>query len=116
MKTIKFQTPFERLKFSKHTPESALRKAIIIQSVLDACSSGKDKKSLKNIKDAREWIFSKSDYFVKICEEAGIEPDYVVRATKDMLVSHANIIEESTLTKIAINTKKAVNFYTKKFA
>lgn len=77
---IKFQAPFERIKFYQSTPDAMLRQAIILQAIIDASNSSPEKNN-KITADAREWIFGKDDNFVKYCHEAGSDPDYIIKKT-----------------------------------
>ncbi len=82
---IKFQSPFERLKIGASNPDIILRKAIIIQAIIDASNISTNQKLKKYEIEAKAWIFSKSEYFVKTCEEAGLEADFVIRITKEVI-------------------------------
>jgi hypothetical protein len=92
-KALNFQAPFERLKFLNISPEASLRKAIIIQAVIDSCSEAKDSRGIKNKKEAINWIFSGDSHFIKTCEEAGVEPDCVVKLTKELLLYQSEAFE-----------------------
>jgi hypothetical protein len=83
---IKFQAPFERLKFLGFSPEKILRRAIVLQAIIDASSNSNNNKELiKDAIEAKAWIFGRSDYFEKICYEAGLEPDFVVKVTREAI-------------------------------
>lgn len=83
---IKFQAPFERIKFTKTTPDAMLRKAIILQAIIDATNTSLYSKNREIAYEAKEWIFGKDEHFVRMCEEAGVEPDYIIRVTKNAIV------------------------------
>lgn len=83
---IKFQAPFERLKFLGYSPEKMLRRAIVLQAIIDASSNSDNNKELiKDAIEAKAWIFGRSDYFEKICYEAGLEPDFVVKVAREAI-------------------------------
>ena len=100
---IKLQTPFERLKFCKTSPDVILRKAIILQAIIDA-SNISDQKELKKYEiEAKSWIFGSSDYFIQICEEAGMEPDFVIKITREIInVQKARINENHNKPQIRL--------------
>ncbi len=100
---IKFQAPFEKLKFSKTSPDVMLRKAIILQAIID-CSNISENKILKKQEiEAKSWIFGKSEYFIQICEEAGLEPDFVIRIARNVMLIHKN--------KIPNKVEEAFNYH-----
>ena len=82
---MKFQAPFERLKDYTTSPEVSLYKAIITQAIIDATNTSilPQPKTLE--KEAKNWIFGKSEYFQRICYLAGIEPDFVVKITQEAI-------------------------------
>ena len=84
-KVIKFQAPFEKIKFSKISPEAMLRQAIILQAIIDASNSSLDNNSVKLSNDARKWIFGKDKNFIRYCEESGMEVDNVIKSTIDII-------------------------------
>lgn len=77
---IKFQAPFERIKFYYSTPDAILRQAIILQAIIDASNSD-NTNNKKVTEEPREWIFGKNKHFVKYCYEAGTDPDYIIKKT-----------------------------------
>ena len=100
---IKLQAPFERIKFSNDLPDAALYKSIILQAIIDATSLAQDCKSKKNKREAIEWIFSKNEFFVHYCEESGIEPDYIIKVTKNAM---KHVVTKNTI-KITDKDPKA---------
>lgn len=82
--THKFDAPFEKLKnFDNNGPDVALRKAIILQAILDATNEGdKTYSARKAAKEAKAWIFDNGKYFKEICYEAGVAPESVINITK----------------------------------
>lgn len=82
---MKFQAPFERLKDYNLSPEVSLHKAIITQAIIDATNASSLPKARALEKEAKDWIFGKGDYFQKICHIAGIEPDFVIKITKEAI-------------------------------
>lgn len=77
---IKFQAPFERIKFYYTSTDAMLRQAIILQAIIDASNSSEDKNK-KITDEARNWIFGKDENFVRYCYEAGTDPDYIIKKT-----------------------------------
>ncbi len=92
---IKFQAPFEKLKFTGYSPESTLRRAIILQAIIDASNVSSNKEQKKYEIEARNWIFGKSEFFVHFCEETGIEPDFVIKITNQVIKYQLNKLEKS---------------------
>ncbi len=84
-KVIKFQAPFERLKFTGYSADTILRRAIILQAVIDASNISNNREVKKLEIEAKEWIFGKSEFFIHFCEEAGMEPDFVINITKQVI-------------------------------
>lgn len=82
---IKFQAPFERLKLAKSSPDTMLLKAIILQAIIDASNISTNGKLKRYEIEAKSWIFGRSEYFVQICEEAGMEADFVIRIAKEVI-------------------------------
>lgn len=87
---IKFQAPFEKIKFTQNNPDAMLRIAIILQAVIDATSISDSPKDIEIRDEAQDWIFKKNPAFVRMCEEAGIEADYIVRTTQKAIFFHRN--------------------------
>lgn len=85
---LKPQAPFERLKFANSCPETALRKAIILQAIIDASGGvGKDL-AAKASQDAFKWLFNNSEGFIETCINADLDPDFVVKISKQLLGEH----------------------------
>lgn len=82
---MKFQAPFERIKDYSHSPEIALHKAIITQALIDATNTSPSKYAKLAEIEAKKWIFENSDYFQQVCHIAGIEPDFVIKITKEAI-------------------------------
>ncbi len=80
----KFDAPFEKLKYyESNRPDMILRKAIILQAVLDATNQeANSKKDRKIAIEAKDWIFEKGEYFQNICLEAEIAPESVISLAK----------------------------------
>lgn len=88
---IKFQAPFERLKEQSELPgEVALRRAIILQAIIDATNVGKNTNAQKLEKEAKEWIFEDNQNFRQICLEASMEPNHVRQIARDIIAIHHN--------------------------
>lgn len=90
MTVIKPQSPFERLKNANSSAEVALRKAIILQAIIDASSLPTSAEMRKLAQDAKEWLFGNSADFNLICHEAGMHPAYVVKISRAMVTLHHN--------------------------
>jgi len=87
---IKFQAPFERLKLYNTSPDVVLRKAIIMQAVIDATNISDAKEAKKLEIDAKAWIFGNDETFKTTCIEAGIEASFIVKITKEIIKIHKN--------------------------
>jgi len=87
-KVIKFQSPFERLKSYNSCPYIALRKAIILQAVIDATNTSENAGVKKLETEAKAWIFGRNESFINICRESGMEPSFVIKVTKELIKLH----------------------------
>lgn len=111
---IKFQAPFEKIKFLKHTPEAQLSQAIILQAMIDSSNYTDDEENNKITKEARNWIFGKDEYFLRYCNYAGINPDYIIKLTiKAILIQKEKWHKKSSDTN---NTSQNITDYYKKTA
>ncbi|MES2215518.1 MAG: hypothetical protein V4485_05885, partial [Pseudomonadota bacterium] len=61
--TMKLQAPFDRLRFYENNPDIALRKAIVLQAIIDSTSNSSNPKTQAAKREARAWIFGNSEYF-----------------------------------------------------
>ena len=103
---IKFQAPFERLKEYNSSSEIILYKAIVTQAVIDATNISDLPRARAIEKDAKKWIFGNGDYFQKICYIAGIEPDFVMRITKEAIkLNHKKLEFGNNKSKTAFATR-----------
>lgn len=82
---IKFQAPFERLRACSNNPDISLRKAIILQAIIDASNVSPSTEAKKCEREAKAWLFSNSDYFQRICYEANLESDFVIKIAKEII-------------------------------
>ena len=116
MTVIKPQAPFERLKYSNNSPEVALRRSIILQAIIDASNTSSCKEAKKHEQEAKLWLFNNHEEFRQICCDAGLEPDFVVRVTKEILKLH-KIKHSSSNRSYSQNqiNNKLINLYTQKF-
>ena len=87
---MKFQAPFERLKLYNASPDIVLRKAIIMQAVIDATNISDSKEAKKLEIEAKAWIFGNDETFKTICIEAGIEASFIAKITKEIIKIHKN--------------------------
>ncbi|MDX1916935.1 MAG: hypothetical protein SFT68_03025 [Rickettsiaceae bacterium] len=85
-KLIKLNTPFEKIRLSNITPEIKLKRAIIMQAVIDAINVGKDTTSMKIALEARQWLSPDNEDFIIMCHECALEPDYIIRKTKEAII------------------------------
>ncbi|MBF8246937.1 MAG: hypothetical protein ISN64_03025 [Rickettsia sp.] len=74
---MKFQAPFERVKYYSDYPEIMLYRAIILQAIIDATNTSDAKIPKILEKEAKNWIFNSNEDFDIICENANINPEYV---------------------------------------
>lgn len=85
---IKFQSPFERLKSYNSSPEINLRKAIIMQAVIDATNTSDAPEAKKLELEAKQWLFY-DDYFKELCLEAGMDPSFIIKIAKELIRLHS---------------------------
>ena len=85
---IKLQSPFEKIKLFNVSSEVALRRAIIIQAIIDASNVSTSKENIKTTMDAKKWIFEENKEFNMICEYADLEPCSVRKIAKEILAIH----------------------------
>lgn len=102
---IKLQAPFERLKQYTSNPEVALRKAIILQAIIDSSNSSEEKSAKKIAESAREWLFEDSEYFDKICQEAELEPANVRKIALETIEKQKNNLKNEQIKKGALHLK-----------
>jgi hypothetical protein len=110
---IKFQSPFERLKLFQNSPDVSLHKAIITQAIIDASNISDNKKAVKLEREAKNWIFGCGEYFKTICMEACIEPQLVIKITKQIIQLHKDKVKIKSTTR---KSPKPVKFILKKRA
>ncbi len=82
---IKLQAPFERLKGYSDCPDVSLRRAVILQAIIDSTNMSQSRSAVRAAKEAKEWLFSDDPYFTKICFEAELEPETVVQTAREMI-------------------------------
>ncbi len=85
---IKLQSPFEKIKLFNVCSEVALRRAIIIQAIIDASNVAKSREAIKATIDAKKWIFEENKEFNSTCEEANLEPCSVRKIAKEVITIH----------------------------
>ena len=77
-KNTQLQTPFEKIILSSSSPFIALRKAIIVQAIVDAINDcGLNTKRKKRKYEALRWIFGENKTFINTCIEGSLEPNFV---------------------------------------
>lgn len=85
---IKLQAPFEKIKDSNKSSEIALRRAIILQAIIDASNTSNSKGARRMEQDAKKWLFDNSKYFANICLEADLDPGFVASIAKKVIKLH----------------------------
>ncbi len=83
--TNKLHAPFDRLLSYDMNPHVALRKAIILQAVIDATSAAVDRKAIKARDEARRWVLESDEYFKRICFEGDINSKEIIAITQEMI-------------------------------
>lgn len=61
--------------FADHEP--GLWRAVITQALMDAATASSKPEARKARADAIQWLLSPSDDFDDVCDNAGLDPDYV---------------------------------------
>lgn len=61
--------------FADHEP--GLWRAVITQALMDAATASSKPEARKVRADAIQWLLSPSDDFDAVCDNAGLDPDYV---------------------------------------
>lgn len=84
----KMQAPFERLKKFGFDPDVALRKAIIMQAIVDATSIARDVKAIKAKYEAHFWLLEGGEDFKQICIEADLDPQFVRDVAREEIAAH----------------------------
>ena len=87
---LKLQAPFERLKLANSSPQVALCKAIILQSIIDASNTSSSETAKKLEKEAFDWLFTNSEHFSEICLGADLEVDFVRDIANKIINLHQN--------------------------
>jgi hypothetical protein len=82
---LKPQAPFERLKLSNTNPEVALKKAVILQAIIDASNTSASKSAIKSAKSATKWLFGNSEGFLETCSDAEMDPDFLIKVAKQLI-------------------------------
>ena len=62
-----------------HNPELGLWKAVIMQAVLDSMSNSKRSSEVLAKKMAIDWLNIKNSNFIKVCNYAGLDPNWVLK-------------------------------------
>lgn len=71
------------LSFCDHEP--SLWKAVITQALMDAASNSNKSEAGKAKRDALTWLLSDSPDFEYVCDNAGLDPDYVRSKAREAL-------------------------------
>lgn len=61
--------------FADHEP--GLWRAVITQALMDAVTNSRKSDARRIRTDALSWLLSQSDDFAAVCDNAGLDPDYV---------------------------------------
>lgn len=71
------------------TPEVALWRAVILQSILDRLTQSKRGSDIRARKNAKNWMNIKNEDFLAVCAFAQLEPDFVLRKASVALVDQS---------------------------
>ncbi len=71
------------------TPEIALWRAVILQSILDRLTQSKRGSDILARKNAKNWMKIDNEDFLAVCEFAQLEPDFVLRKANFALVNQS---------------------------
>ena len=97
----------------QNSPEISLHKAIITQAIIDASNVSDNKKAVKLESEAKNWIFGCGEYFKTICMKACIEPQLVIKITKQVIHLHkAKVKIKNAIRKAS----KPINIISKEIA
>lgn len=69
--------------FADHEP--GLWRAVITQALMDASSHSSKPGTSKHKADAIEWLKGETDDFLYVCDQAGLDPDYVRERAQEAL-------------------------------
>lgn len=69
--------------FADHEP--GLWRAVITQALMDAASHSRKSEIRRSRDDALQWLLNHSRDFESVCDNAGLDPDYVRRRAKEAL-------------------------------
>ena len=69
--------------FADHEP--GLWRAVITQALMDAASRSRKSEAQRYRSDALSWLLSDTDDFAAVCDNAGLDPDYVRSRAKTAL-------------------------------
>lgn len=61
--------------FADHEP--GLWRAVITQALMDAASASRKSEAKRCRSDALSWLLSDTEDFTVVCDNAGLDPDYV---------------------------------------
>ena len=61
--------------FADHEP--GLWRAVITQALMDAASQSRKSDAIRSRHDALHWLLDEGTDFVVVCDNAGLDPDYV---------------------------------------
>lgn len=67
--------------------ERALWRAVITQALMDAASNSRKAEARYHKHEALHWLSGRSEDFATVCQNAGLEPDYVRRMARRALAS-----------------------------
>ncbi len=67
--------PALRHSFADHEP--GLWRAVITQALMDAASNSKKSDAKRTRNDALAWLLGNTEDFEIVCDNAGLDPDYV---------------------------------------
>lgn len=90
MSVIKLQAPFERLISSCGCSEISLKRAVILQAMIDASNVSKNKTSVKIEQEAKNWLKETNENFRCTCEDADLNPAFVLKIAQKMMDAQVN--------------------------
>lgn len=66
--------------------EVSLWRAVVMQALIDCHTMSKRTEDQRARRDGFSWFCKKNPDFIKVCEHANMEPDYVLRRAKDAIL------------------------------
>ena len=89
---IKFQAPFEKIKELNCIKEVKLYKSIILQAIIDASNNSDNEAAVKLENNAKEWLFTDSEWLTNVCNKANLEVSFVRKIAQRIINFNTNKI------------------------